>query len=55
MSIERCDRCESTVDTDKDADCYVELGNKRRLHKTVCMCQRCRERHWHEIEYQETA
>ncbi len=53
MSIERCSRCENKVDSDKDGDCYVYVGNYKRQHDTVVMCEGCRSRHWDEIEYQE--
>lgn len=38
MSIDRCDKCHSFVDTDDDVDCYIETkyGDK-------CYCEPCRE------------
>ena len=44
MSIDRCHDCRRLVDTDDDPECYVEIGNMRRLHKEACVCEPCRER-----------
>ena len=43
MSLDRCHDCERLVDTDDDPECYVEVGNMRRLHKTICLCEFCRD------------
>lgn len=50
MSLERCERCSNQIDTDVDTDCYVEVGNMRRLHQTIVLCEPCRERHYEEVE-----
>jgi hypothetical protein len=55
MSIERCERCEDTVNSDKDDSCYVVVTVGAWRKRTAVMCERCRNRNWHEIEYQETA
>ena len=44
MSIDRCHDCGRLVDTDDDPECYIEIGNMRRLHKETCVCEPCRER-----------
>lgn len=44
MSIDVCSKCDAYVDTDFDCDCYVEVGNMRKLTKTVCICEPCRDR-----------
>lgn len=44
MSIIVCDECSAYIDSDHDCDCFVELGNMRRLHKEVVMCERCRDK-----------
>ena len=43
MSMDRCHDCGRAVDTDDDPGCYIEIGNQRRLHKEVCICEPCRE------------
>ena len=43
MSMARCEGCDRIFDTDEDPDCFVEVGNMRRLHKTVIRCEWCRE------------
>lgn len=43
MSMARCDECDAIFDTDNDPDCFVEVGNMRRLHKTKIICMYCRE------------
>lgn len=32
-----------------DCDCFVEVGNMRRLHQTKVLCERCRERREDEL------
>ncbi len=49
MSIVICQRCDAWVDSDEDTDCFVEVGNMRRLHKTEVMCERCREYYYDEL------
>lgn len=51
MSWCTCDRCSAYIDSDEDPDCFVEVGNMRRLHKTVILCAGCRD----ERERQEEA
>lgn len=43
MSMDRCSGCDRPIDTDDDPECYVEVGNMRRLHKTICLCEFCRD------------
>lgn len=43
MSIDNCSVCGDRIDTDFDLDCYVEVGNMKRLHATICLCPRHRE------------
>lgn len=43
MSMDRCHDCGRAVDTDDDPGCYIEIGNQRRLHMEVCVCEFCRE------------
>ncbi len=43
MSMDRCQVCSALVDTDFDLDFYVEIGNMRRLHMTIGLCERCRD------------
>ncbi|MDE2106611.1 MAG: hypothetical protein KGL39_55865 [Patescibacteria group bacterium] len=39
MSMERCERCSASIDTDIDLDCYVTVHGK-----TECVCEVCREK-----------
>jgi hypothetical protein len=50
MSMDVCYHCDAYIDTDDDPDCYVEVGNMRRLHKTICLCERCRDDRIEELE-----
>ena len=43
MSMARCHDCGQVFDTDDDPECFVEIGNMRRLHKEVIICESCRE------------
>jgi hypothetical protein len=52
MSVDRCSRCSSRVDTDDEPEAYVEVGNMRQT-MTICLCRSCRERHEEEQEYNE--
>lgn len=42
MSIVRCDRCSTRIDTDQDTECEVYVGNYKRLHATTILCEKCR-------------
>ena len=53
MSIDTCKDCGDPVDTDNDTDCYVYVGNYKRLHDTICLCPRCRDKHYTELEEQD--
>ena len=53
MSIDTCAHCDRWIDADDDPDCYVEIGNMKRLHKTICLCEPCRDRRQQEIDAQE--
>lgn len=44
MSIVLCETCDRLIDSDEDPDCFVEIGNMRRLVYTEVMCASCRER-----------
>jgi hypothetical protein len=50
MSMDVCHDCDRPVDTDDDPDCYIEVGNMRRLTQTICVCEPCRERRIEEDE-----
>jgi hypothetical protein len=53
MSMDTCQLCGRIVDTDDDPDFYVELGNMRRLHKTIGLCDLCRDKCHETIERNE--
>lgn len=42
MSIVRCDRCSTRIDTDQDTECEVYVGNYKRQHTTEYLCEACR-------------
>lgn len=44
MSICVCEDCDAYIDSDFDCDCFVEIGNMRRLHKEIILCERCRDK-----------
>ena len=50
MSWDRCAKCGDLVNTDNEPEAYVEVGNMRRMHDTICLCQRHREEHEEELE-----
>jgi|GEM_PF-5740201 len=54
MSMIRCDHCPALIDSDDDPDCFVEVGNMRRLSETIVMCEPCRDR-WREKREAEEA
>ena len=39
MSMDRCYDCQQIFDTDDDPECWVEIGNMRRLNKCVPICE----------------
>lgn len=43
MSMCICERCDRMIDSDQDPDCFVEVGNMRRMHSTITLCEWCRE------------
>ena len=53
MSIELCSECERAVDTDIDADCYVYVGNMKRQHKEIVLCEGCRQQREDEFDWRE--
>lgn len=42
MSLDRCLRCDSIVDTDEDGDCYPETW-RTDGSKGGCLCEKCRD------------
>lgn len=43
MSMCTCERCGWLIDSDDDPECFVEVGNMRRLHSTIILCEPCRD------------
>ena len=43
MSLVRCHDCNLLVDSDDDPEVFVEIGDMKRLHKEIILCERCRE------------
>ncbi len=50
MSMIRCEDCSRLIDSDDDPDCFVYVGNYKRLHDDKVMCEPCRERYFEKIE-----
>ena len=50
MSMVICEDCDRLFDSDDDPDCFIEVGNMRRLHKTKILCESCREDWLEELE-----
>ena len=45
MSMDRCERCGNSVDTDFDDDCYQpDPRHSLKSFPDICVCERCRER-----------
>ena len=49
MSMVICEGCDALTDSDDDPECFVEVGNMRRLHKTEVMCENCRDYYYDEL------
>lgn len=43
MSWCKCSSCRALIDSDADPDCFVEIGNQRRLVIEMILCASCRE------------
>jgi len=47
MSMIRCEGhsglCIDLIDSDADPDCFVEVGNMRRMDRTLVLCHACRD------------
>lgn len=54
MSMVICSECERYFDSDADPDCFVYVGNYKRLHKDVIMCEPCRDDHEIDMDQQDT-
>lgn len=52
MSMVICSDCDAPVDSDHDPDCFVDIGNMRRLHQTITLCENCRGRREDQLEYE---
>ena len=52
MSMDRCYDCQQIFDTDDDPECWVEIGNMRRMHQTIVLCENCRGRREDQLEYE---
>lgn len=50
MSMCICSSCDAPIDSDDDPDCFIEVGNLRRFHKTIILCESCRGRREEELE-----
>jgi hypothetical protein len=55
MSMTICGGCDAPIDSDDDPDCFVEVGNMRRLHQTIIRCETCRDQMQAELEREEDA
>lgn len=52
MSMCVCESCDAYIDSDDDPDCFVEVGNMRRLNQTNVMCERCRDEYFALMDWQ---
>ena len=43
MSFLNCKQCGAYINSDNDPDCFVYIGNYKRLHGEIILCERCRE------------
>ena len=50
MSMIFCHDCDRIFDTDDDPDCWIEVGNMRRMTWEVPVCEPCRQIRLDEIE-----
>ena len=51
MSMCVCQQCDAYIDSDDDPDCFVEVGNMRKLNQTIVLCEICREKREQDLEY----
>lgn len=54
MSIIQCKQCDAFIDSDDDPDCFVYVGNYRRLHAEIILCEACREHREQELEAEDS-
>ena len=50
MSMVRCEECDQIFSSDSDPECFVEVSNMRRMHRTMILCEPCR---WEREEQRE--
>ena len=43
VSMIRCEQCEWLIDSDDDPECFVYVGNYKRLHAEIVLCEKCRD------------
>ena len=55
MSMIRCESCSHLIDSDDDPDCFVYVGNYKRLHAEMVLCERCRDEREAEQESEDSA
>jgi len=53
MSMIRCEECDEIFDSDEDPECFVEVGNMRRLHQTKVICEYCRDDMDYDYDYRQ--
>ena len=51
MSMCICQDCDRMIDSDDDPDCFVEVGNMRRMTFTEIVCEACREKRNDFLDY----
>ncbi len=54
MSMVNCSECDKYIDSDFDCDCFVEVGNMRRMHKTIVLCEVCRDARNDRLEWEQS-
>lgn len=50
MSTVVCYDCTMPFDSDDDPNCFVEVGNMKRQHSTIVLCEACRDRRLEQAE-----
>ncbi len=53
MSVTHCENCDRYVDCDDDPDCFVYVGNFKRYHGEMVMCESCRDEMEIDMEQQD--
>lgn len=53
MSWIKCSNCGQAINSDNDPDCFVYVGNYKRLHSETVLCEPCRDERRITLEQQD--